>query len=288
MQLTAAALWLNTVFAGFDQSVTAAVHKLYEAAGGFMTPFMEFISFLGKDGIILVILSLLLMFFKKTRRFGTAMLFGVAIGALIGLGVTKGRVPPFIITLGVMNIVRSVAQYFTQSYSPKIPDEFCNISNTVIFGQRLLPIVYWLILAVVIYVISKHTAFGRHIYAVGSNERTTKLSGINVDRVKIKVYALMGFIVSIAAVVQLARLGGMDVASAGSGYEMDAIAAVVVGGTSMSGGKGSILGTVLGMLIIAVMNNLLNLMGVPPFLREAFKGFIVIAAVLLQKKEKNS
>lgn len=82
MQLTAAALWLNTVFAGFDQSVTAAVHQLYQAAGGFLTPFMELISFLGKDGIILVILSLLLMFFKKTRRFGTAMLFGVAIGAL--------------------------------------------------------------------------------------------------------------------------------------------------------------------------------------------------------------
>ena len=82
MQLTAAALWLNTFFAGFDQSITLAVHKLYEAAGGFMTPFMELISFLGKDGICLIILSLLLMLFKRTRRFGTAMLFGVAIGAL--------------------------------------------------------------------------------------------------------------------------------------------------------------------------------------------------------------
>lgn len=82
MQLTAAALWLNTFFAGFDQSVTTAVHRLYEVAGGFFTPFMEFISFLGKDGIILVILSILLMLFKKTRRFGTAMLLGVAIGAL--------------------------------------------------------------------------------------------------------------------------------------------------------------------------------------------------------------
>lgn len=82
MQLTAAALWLNTVFAGFDQSVTAAVHQLYEVAGGVLTPFMELISFLGKDGIILVLLSLLLMLPKKTRRFGTAMLFGVAIGAL--------------------------------------------------------------------------------------------------------------------------------------------------------------------------------------------------------------
>ena len=82
MELTAAALWLNTFFAGFDQSITLAVHKLYEAAGGIMTPFMELISFLGKDGIILVLLSLMLMLFKKTRRFGTAMFFGVAIGAL--------------------------------------------------------------------------------------------------------------------------------------------------------------------------------------------------------------
>ena len=214
------------------------------------------------------------------------ILTGVLLGLFTGVAVTKGGVPPFIVTLGTMNIVRSVAQYFTQSYSPKIPDEFCNISNTVIFGQRLLPIVYWLILAVVIYVISKHTAFGRHIYAVGSNERTTKLSGINVDRVKIKVYALMGFIVSIAAVVQLARLGGMDVASAGSGYEMDAIAATVVGGTSMAGGKGSIIGTVLGVLIIGLMNNILILLGVDAFLTNAFKGAIVLLAVLMQRKEK--
>ncbi|MBR6767745.1 MAG: ABC transporter permease, partial [Clostridia bacterium] len=129
------------------------------------------------------------------------------------------------------------------------------------------------------------TAFGRYVYAVGSNERTTRLSGINVEKVKMKVYVLMGVLVSITTVMQIARIGSMDYASAGSGYEMDAIAAVVVGGTSMSGGKGSIVGTVFGMLIIAVMNNLLNLMGVPVFLREAFKGFIVIAAVLLQKKE---
>ena len=108
---------------------------------------------------------------------------------------------------------------------------------------------------------------------------------MNVERVKTWIYVLMGALVSVTAVIQIARIGSMDYANAGSGYEMDAIAAVVVGGTSMAGGKGSIVGTVLGMLIIAVMNNLLNLMGVPPFLREAFKGFIVIVAVLLQKKE---
>ena len=113
-----------------------------------------------------------------------------------------------------------------------------------------------------------------------------KLSGINVQRVKRGVYAIMGLLVAVASVLQVSRIGSMDYANAGSGYEMDAIAAVIVGGTSMSGGRGSIIGTVLGVLIIAVMNNLLNLLGVPPFLREAFKGFIVIGAVLLQKKEK--
>ncbi len=214
------------------------------------------------------------------------LLTGVAIGALIGLGVTKGRVPPFIITLGVMNIVRSVAQYFTKSYKTEVPKEFQVLANKeIIGGQMLLPILYWVVLAIIMYVISKHTAFGRHIYAVGSNERTSRLSGINVDKVKMKVYILMGLIVSIASITQVARLRGIDVASAGSGYEMNAIAAVVVGGTSMAGGRGSILGTVLGVLIIGIMNNLLVLLHIDAFLSEAFTGAIIIFAVLMQRKE---
>ena len=216
------------------------------------------------------------------------ILTGLLLGGFTGVAITKGGVPPFIVTLGTMNIVRSVAQYFTQSYSPKVPEGFTAMANTVIGGQRILPIVYWLVLVVIIHVISKHTAFGRHIYAVGSNERTTKLSGINVHNVKIKVYVLMGLLVSIASAIQLSRLGGMDVASAGSGYEMDAIAAVVVGGTSMAGGKGSIIGTVLGVLIIGLMNNLLILLGVDAFLTNAFKGAIVLLAVLMQRKEKTA
>ena len=136
--------------------------------------------------------------------------------------------------------------------------------------------------------VSKHTAIARQVFAIGSNERTSKLSGVNVRAVKRRVYALMGALVAVTAVIQIARIGSMDYANAGSGYEMDAIAAVIIGGTSMSGGRGSVIGSVLGMLILAVMNNLLNLIGVPPFLREAFKGIIVIGAVLLQKKEKAS
>lgn len=217
-----------------------------------------------------------------------ALISGMAIGGLIGLLVTKGRVPPFIVTLGVMNVVRSVAQYFTKSYTPTVPKEFETIANTMVLGQRPMTILYWLVLAVIFYLVMKNTAFGRHVYAVGSNERTTRLSGINTDRVKRWVYAVNGLVVAVAAVSQLSRLGGMDVASAGSGYELDAIAAVVVGGTAMSGGRGSIVGTVLGVLIIGIMNNLLILLGVDSFLTDAFKGAIVVAAVLMQRKEANA
>ena len=212
--------------------------------------------------------------------------FGALLGEFTGVLVTYGKLPPFIATLGMMKICRSVTQQCMQTINPVVPRGFTKIANLAVGNQMFMPILYWLVIALVMYWISRHTAFGRHIFAVGSNEKAAKLSGINTQRVKRLVYLLMGFLVAISAVLQVSRIGAMDYANAGSGYEMDAIAAVIVGGTSMSGGKGSIPGTVIGVLIIAVMNNLLNLIGVPPFLREAFKGVIVIAAVLLQKKEK--
>ena len=211
------------------------------------------------------------------------LIAGVILGEFTGILITIGKLPPFIATLGMMKICRSVTQQCMQTLNPQVPREFTQIANLSIGGQMFMPIIYWLAIAFIMYMISKHTAFGRHVFAVGSNERASRLSGINVKR---SVYAIMGLLVGCAAVLQVSRIGAMDYANAGSGYEMDAIAAVIVGGTSMAGGRGSISGTILGVLIIAVMNNLLNLIGVPPFLREAFKGFIVIAAVLLQKKEK--
>ena len=214
-----------------------------------------------------------------------ALVVGSLVGVINGSLIAYRKLPPFIVTLGMMKICRSVTQQCMQKVGVKVPAGFLAIANTKIGGETILPILYWLALALVLHIVSRHTPFGRRIYAIGSNERTARLSGIHVERVKTWIYILMGALVAVTAVIQVARIGSMDYANAGS-YEMDAIAAVVVGGTSMSGGKGSIGGTVLGMLIIAVMNNLLNLMGVPPFLREAFKGAIVIVAVLLQRKEK--
>ena len=222
--------------------------------------------------------------------FVIAIIFGLIMGSMLGTGigllVTKGKIPPFIATLGAMKIFRSLTQHFMQGYNPKVPTKFLEISSLKIGNYMLMPIIYWAIIAFILYYVSKRTVFGRQIIAVGSNERAAKLSGVNAEKVKTLVYSLMGLLVAIAAIIQVSRIGSMDFANAGSGNEMDAIAAVVVGGTSMSGGRGAILGTIFGMLIIAVMNNLLNLFGVPPFLREAFKGFIVVCAVLLQRKEK--
>jgi ribose transport system permease protein len=216
------------------------------------------------------------------------LLLGYLLGILIGVTITKGKTPPFIATLGAMMIFRSLTQQFMQGYNPTVPIEFLRISGFSIGNYMIMPIIYWAIISYILYYVSKRTIFGRQIIAVGSNERAARLSGVNVEKVKLRVYALMGILVSVAAIIQVSRIGSMDFANAGRGIEMDAIAAAVVGGTSMSGGRGFIMGTVFGMLIIAVMNNLLNLFGVPPFLREAFKGFIVICAVLLQRKEKTS
>ena len=216
------------------------------------------------------------------------LVFGALLGWLNGVLIAHGELPPFIATLGTMQIFRSVTQHLTQHANPSVPKGFLQIANLKIGSFYIMPILYWLAIAAVLYVVSKRTTFGRHVFAVGSNIRTARLSGINVNKVKRRIYMLTGMLVAIAAIIQVSRIGSMDYASAGSGYEMDAIAAVIVGGTSMAGGKGSIVGTVLGMLIIGVMNNLLTLFGVPPFLREACKGVIVIVAVLLQKKEADA
>lgn len=215
-----------------------------------------------------------------------SLAIGYFLGNINGVLITKGGIPPFVVTLATMKLYRSVTQHFMQNYNPRVPMEFLAISNFKMGNYRIMPIIYWLIIAGILYFMSKRTTFGRQIIAVGSNERSANLSGVNVKRVKRRVYVLTGVLVAVAAIIQVSRIGSMDFANAGSGYEMDAIAAAVVGGTSMSGGRGTVIGTIFGILIIAVMNNLLNLLGVPPFLREAFKGLILLGAVLLQKKQK--
>ncbi len=215
-----------------------------------------------------------------------ALACGALFGFINGIVITKGKVPSFIVTLGFMSIYRSVSMYFMKGggfFSEAVA--FKQISNTDLFGIVPLPIIYFAILSVVCFYLSKHTKFGRHVYAVGSNEKASRLSGINTDKVKILTFVIMGIMVALAAITETSRMNSINATSSGSGYELTAITAVIIGGVSMTGGKGSILGVVFGVLLLGLISNILNIAGVDVFLVNAIKGTLVILAVLLQKKE---
>ena len=217
-----------------------------------------------------------------------SLIVGMLFGELNGALVAYGKIPPFIVTLGTMKIFRSVTQQLTQHFNPVVPSGFKQIASYPIGNQVVLPILYWIVAVVIMHVLYNKTAFGKHVVAVGSNERAARFSGIPVKSVKRRVYAISGILSAVAAIIYVARIGSMDFANAGSGYEMESIAAVVVGGTAMSGGKGSVAGAFFGMLIIGVMNNILNTLGVPTFLCDAVRGAIIILAVLMQRRGKDN
>ena len=272
---------LGMTFVIISGGIDLSVGSVYVAVGAFTMVLLDsgpngWLGAIGLGGIPAIIIALI-----------AAMAFGSLLGEGNGLLISYGKMPPFIATLGSMQILRSVTQYFMKTQSPTLPDGYKEIARFQIGGQQLMPILYWAIAAVVMYFIANQTTFGRYVYAIGSNERTTRLSGVNVRKVKRRVYALTGLLVAVAAIIQTSRIGSMDYASAGSGFEMDAIAAVIVGGTSMSGGRGSVIGTVFGTLIVAGGGEVLNLIGVDPYLSSAFKGAIIICAVLLQRKDNN-
>ena len=217
-----------------------------------------------------------------------AIVVGAATGLMAGALVAKCRIPAFIVTLGAMYIYRSVGEDLQNGGGIMVKgassQAFIAISNTRLFGWLPLPIIYWLALSMIVYLFMSRTCTGRHIYAVGSNEKASLLSSINVNRVHFTVYILSGVLVALAAIVEGSRLGSIDSVSSGTSYEMDAIAAVVIGGTGLSGGRGKIFGTIMGTLTLGVINNMMNLLGVPPFLVDAVKGIVIIAAVLLQRQ----
>ena len=210
-----------------------------------------------------------------------AVLVGFLLGELNGVLITWGRVPPMICTLGTMKIFRSVTQQLTKKFNPTVPSGFKQIASFKIGSQVILPVIYWVVIVAVLHIIFRKTAFGKQTTAIGSNVTAAGYSGINVKRVLRRVYALCGVMCAFAAVIYVARIGSMDFANAGSGYEMDSIAAVGIFGTSASGG-GSVLGTFVGMLLIGSINNILNMLGVPTFLCDAVRGALIIIAVLLQ------
>ncbi len=216
-----------------------------------------------------------------------ALLIGAILGAFNGLMITRFKLPPFVATLGMLTIARGLTMLYTNGFPiTGIGESFSFLGTGWLIG---VPMPVWVALAVVIFFAfyMKKTRTGRYIFAIGGNEKASLLSGIKVDKVLLLVYTLAGVLSAVAGLLVTARLDSAQ-PNAGGGYELDAIAAVVIGGTSMSGGKGSIAGTVVGALIIGVLNNGLVLLDVSPFWQQVIKGFVIIGAVVLDKYSAKS
>ena len=214
-----------------------------------------------------------------------ALAIGTVLGAISGFLVTKGRLQAFIATLITMTVYRGLTMIFTGG------KPISNLGDS--FGLKLvgrgnicripIPVILLLVIFAGFYFLLNKTTFGRAVYATGSNWKCAKLAGININKTKIIVYAISGFMSALSGLILLSRLGSAQ-PTLGSGYELDAIAAVALGGTSMSGGRGKIYGTLIGVLIIAVLNNGLNILGVSSYYQDVIKGFVILVAVLSDRK----
>lgn len=216
-----------------------------------------------------------------------SLIISALLGAFSGVIIAKGKLQAFIATLVMMLILRGVTQVYTKG-SPISTgtNDNSEIFESIAFGRIFsipVPILIMALVFIAAWYLLKYTRLGRYIYALGGNEAATRLSGINVDRVKIIVYALSGLLCALASTIEVSRLSSAQ-PTAGTGYEMDAIAAVVLGGTSMSGGRGKIFGTLIGALILGFLNNGLNMLGVDAYYQMIVKGVVILLAVLVDKK----
>lgn len=211
-----------------------------------------------------------------------AILLGALLGAFNGVVITRFKVPPFVATLAMLTIARGLTLLYTKGFPITGLGRGFEIVGTGWFLGIPMPV--WIVLGICICVsfgVSK-TRTGRYIYAIGGNEKASLLSGIRTHRVILLVYTIAGILAAVAGILVTARLDSAQ-PTAGSGYELDAIAAVVIGGASLSGGKGSVWGTVVGALIIGVLNNGLVLLDVSPFWQQVVKGFVILLAVVMDR-----
>lgn len=226
---------------------------------------------------------------KSTGNIYLSIIAALAIGSVIGLVngvlISKGKIQAFIVTLATMTIFRGVTYVFTNGTPISgLGQKFSGIGNKAILGLPIPVVIMVIVFGIAFYVLSQ-TRYGRYLYALGGNEDSARLSGINTDKVKTLVYVICGATAALSGIIVASRIGSAS-PNAGVGFELDAIAAVVVGGTSLSGGEGSVGGTIIGALIIGVLSNGLNLVNVSPFYQAIVKGLVILLAVMIKRKEK--
>jgi len=234
-----------------------------------------------KNGIAIPALDILLQF-TVPGAIAAGILTGLLLGWFNGTVITRFRLPPFVATLGMFSIARGLTMLWTGGFPITGLGATFGFIGTGLFLGVPMPVWIGAGLVAVFVVLTRKTRFGRYLYAVGGNERAALLTGLRVNRTKVWVYTLGGGLAGVAGLLVTARLDSAQ-PNAGLGYELDSIAAVVIGGTSLSGGRGTIMGTVLGCLIIGVLNNGLFLLNVSPFWQQVIKGFVILAAVAIDK-----
>jgi ribose transport system permease protein len=239
-------------------------------------------------GSIFALSAVVMASIVKEGKVLLGIIVGLLIGAIMGLFngivISKGKIQPFIVTLATMTIGRSLTLAYTQGIPISLfPNSFRFIGRGDVFGIPVPVIIMFGVFFLVLYILKK-TKLGLYIYSIGGNEEATKLSGVNVDRYKIIVYTISGIFSAVSAMILTARLNSAQ-PTFGQGYELDAIATVVLGGASLSGGSGEVLGTLFGALLLGTINNGMNLMNISPFYQDLVKGAIILLAVLLEKSE---
>lgn len=234
-----------------------------------------------KEGLALKFLGVQLQF-TVVGAILAGLLTGLALGACNGLTITRLKLPPFVATLGMLSIAQGLTMLWTRGQViPSLGDDFSFMGSGSWLGIPMIVLISGG-LALVFNFLLRHSTFGRYLYAVGGSERASAFAGLNVNRIKTRVYILAGGLAGVAGLLQAARLNSAT-PTAGIGDELNSIAAVVIGGTSLSGGRGSIFGTVLGCLIIGVLNNGLVLLEVSPFWQQVIKGLVILGAVAVDK-----
>jgi inositol transport system permease protein len=212
-----------------------------------------------------------------------ALLIGALTGWVNGALIARFRIPPFIATLGMMTVARGFALIYSNKPLSQLTPEYNFIGQGAIAGVPF-PVIVLLVVAVLTHIMLNNTRFGRYIYALGGNEQAARISGVNIDRVKIGVYTLAGLLSGLAGLVVSSRVGSGQPGQ-GVGIELDAIAAAVIGGTSLSGGIGTIWGTIVGALIIGVLDNGLILLNVDQYWITIVKGTIIVVAVIIDQRK---
>lgn len=266
---------LGMTFVIIGGGIDLSVGSMTAFIGAIVVLLMNYLGpVIGNEAIVIVI------------GIATGITVGVVLGAFNGFMITKGKIAPFIVTLGSMAIFRSLTLYIGNAGEIR--------SSNIIYGEfgmgsfMRIPVPVWvmLILAAILSLVLNNTRYGRYICAVGSNQNVAMFSAINVDFIRFFSYTLNGILIAVSSILLASRFNAVSTSNMGLGFELDVIAAVIVGGTALTGGRGTVWGTVCGAVILGIINNMMNMVGVSPYLQGTVKGIVILGTVYIQRQKQ--